>query len=435
MEYPRVLIVGTVPYNTRSTSRALDSYFHNWPSIRLAQVFSDAVTPVKGHCGTLYQITDYRLLRKWKGDKEDVGVIFNYDELPDSNESSERVDEKGKVSSAYRWGSKHTPLSHLLRGLLWRESFWKTPQFEDWLDSFKPECVFMCSSDDYFIPRIATYVSQKYNIPIVPSISDDYLFDYHFSLNPLYHFYKLTYRATMKEVFKRCAGGAVYISDTIRDKYNKEYGLEGETVFLTSSIKRKQFTPVKKENPVITYFGNISLGRNLSLDRIGKALGEINHNYRLLVYSSETHEEICGVLKNNPNICYNGTIPYEEVQRKLEESDITIVVEGFRAEDIRATRYSLSTKVADCLSSGTCVLAYGSKECGAIDYLIKSNAAFVCTDSNGIVGCIKEILNSVEKQEQCYYNQISVIEKKHTIENSCVVAKTMIEKSIQKMCI
>ena len=29
--------------------------------------------------------------------------------------------------------------------------------------------------------------------------------------------------------------------------------------------------------------------------------------------------------------------------------------------------------------------------------------------------------------------QISVIEKNHTIENSCVVAKTMIEKSIQKM--
>ena len=28
--HPRVLIVGTVPYNTKSTSRAFDAYFHYW---------------------------------------------------------------------------------------------------------------------------------------------------------------------------------------------------------------------------------------------------------------------------------------------------------------------------------------------------------------------------------------------------------------------
>ena len=28
--HPRVLIVGTVPYNKKSTSRAFEAYFHNW---------------------------------------------------------------------------------------------------------------------------------------------------------------------------------------------------------------------------------------------------------------------------------------------------------------------------------------------------------------------------------------------------------------------
>ena len=60
---PRILIVGTVPYSTKATSRAFASYFTGWPRDKLAQIFSSTKTPPKGHCETLYQITDHRLLR------------------------------------------------------------------------------------------------------------------------------------------------------------------------------------------------------------------------------------------------------------------------------------------------------------------------------------------------------------------------------------
>ena len=58
--HPRVMIVGTVPYNTKSTSRAFDAYFHYWEKENLAQIFSNTKKPCKGHCKTLFQITDYR---------------------------------------------------------------------------------------------------------------------------------------------------------------------------------------------------------------------------------------------------------------------------------------------------------------------------------------------------------------------------------------
>ena len=61
--HKRVLIVGTVPYNEMSTSRAFDSYFRFWEKENLAQIFSNAKAPVKGHCGTLFQITDERMLK------------------------------------------------------------------------------------------------------------------------------------------------------------------------------------------------------------------------------------------------------------------------------------------------------------------------------------------------------------------------------------
>lgn len=46
--HPRVLIVGTVPYNTKSTSRAFDAYFHYWEKENIAQIFSQYKEAVQG---------------------------------------------------------------------------------------------------------------------------------------------------------------------------------------------------------------------------------------------------------------------------------------------------------------------------------------------------------------------------------------------------
>ena len=45
--HSRVLIVGTVPYNTKSTSRAFDAYFHYWEKNNIAQIFSNTKKPCK----------------------------------------------------------------------------------------------------------------------------------------------------------------------------------------------------------------------------------------------------------------------------------------------------------------------------------------------------------------------------------------------------
>ena len=177
MSHPRLLIVGTTPYSTKDQSRSFDAFFHNWEHENIAQIFCKPQSPVKGHCGTLFQITDYRILQRWKGKKLEVGKVFFYDDLPDSNESDLRTDETESAPKAYRFGSKHTPLTHLLRGVLWRKRFWCTESLNRWLDEFNPECVFLSFSDDYFIPQIALYVAQRFNVPIVISILDDYYFN------------------------------------------------------------------------------------------------------------------------------------------------------------------------------------------------------------------------------------------------------------------
>lgn len=430
--HPRLLIVGTVPYNTKSTSRAFDAYFHYWEKENIAQIFSNTKKPCKGHCETLFQITDHRMMKRWMGKKIDTGVIFHYDELEEEWTDTDLELGSEAAEAVYKFGRKHTPLTHLLRGMLWRKRFWCTDKLNNWLDEFNPECVFLAFSDDYFIPQIALYVARRYNIPIVSCIGDDYYFNVRPSLNPLYHLYRQTYRKLIDKVLS-WPGSAMYISDKIRDKYNAEFGLDGETVYLASTIQRKPFSIINTEHPVITYFGNIRMGRNNSLNDIGYTLREINPNYILEVYSNDQDETYYGVFNSNPNVKFMGSVPYAQVQKRMAESDITVIVEGLTEHDINLSRYSLSTKAADALASGASILTYGSLESGIIDYMRSTEASVVCTRKEDLVESINRLMTDTDLQKRYYDQAIVMTEKHHNRRASCTVSEGVIEKAIKHM--
>ena len=430
--HPRLLIVGTVPYNTKSTSRAFDAYFHYWEKENIAQIFSNTKKPCKGHCDTLYQITDHRMMQRWLGKKIETGVIFHYDDLEDEWTDTDLELGSEVAEVAYKFGRKHTPFTHLLRGLLWCQRFWCTEKLNKWMDDFKPECVFLAFSDDYFIPQIALYVAKRYNVPIVSCIGDDYYFNSKKTLSPVYHLYKGIYRRLIDKVLS-WPGSAMYISDKIRDKYNSEFGMDGETVYLASTIERKPFSVINMEHPVITYFGNIRMGRNNSLNDIGYALGKINTDYILEVYSNEGDEQYYGVFNENPNVKFMGSVSYAQVQKRMAESDITVIVEGLSEQDINLSRYSLSTKAADALASGASILTYGSLESGIIDYMQSTEASAVCTRKEDLETCIRALIENPEMQKKYYNQAIVMTERHHNRRASCTVSEGVISKAIEHM--
>lgn len=54
--HKRVLIVGTVPYNEDVNVKSVRSYFRFWEKENLAQIFSNAKAPVKGHCAPFFRL-------------------------------------------------------------------------------------------------------------------------------------------------------------------------------------------------------------------------------------------------------------------------------------------------------------------------------------------------------------------------------------------
>lgn len=425
----RVLIVGTVPYNRQMTSRAFDAYFHNWERENLRQIFSHPRTPVRGHCGELYQITDKMLLRRRLFRKEPIGRIYHYDELEKDAVFGGDADSSSLISKLYKLGSRKSPLNYLLRGWLWKKKYWCTDQLNAWMDEFQPECIFLAFSDDFFIPQIALYAAERYKIPIVSCIGDDYYFNDRFSLSPFYHLYRRRYKKLINKVFSH-GGSAAYIGDKIRDKYNAEFHLRGETVYLVSEVERQPFRPIRTEYPKIVYCGNIRLGRDQSLADISRALREIEPSYSLTVYSNENDKKYYRLLQESPGIDYKGTVPYEQVKKELTDCDITVVVEGFDKKDVDITRYSLSTKVADSLASGRFVLGYGSIECGAIEYLRKIECGLTCCSVDELRRELPVILESVELQKKAYDRATRISEAHHSLKRSTSVFEGIVETAL-----
>lgn len=430
MNFPKVLIIGTVPYNNQSPSRAFNSYFYGWNSRCLAQIFSNPSIPKKGHCGTLYQITDAMVLRRFLGKKIEIGKIYNQEELDNNVDSMTFLKDNKIIDFLHKFGARKSSMTYLMRKMIWKKKFWCTEKLLKWLDSFQPEVIFLAFSDDFFILDIAMFVAERYKIPIISCIGDDYYFNYKYSISPLYHVYKLKYRKEVRKVFG-FPGSAIYIGNKIRDKYNSEFNLNGKTVYLTSNMERRAFKAINSNNPIISYFGNIRLGRNESLSQIADALAKINSEYLIHVYSGEKDEKFTKILAQNTHVLLHDAISYSEVMKKTKESDIILLPEGFKKKDVDLSRYSLSTKVADALASGVCIFAYGSIECGAIEYAKETGCITTCTNGTEIVSSLRRLIMDEEYQYQCYERSKKIVEKNHCINHSTHIFRQLVEREVR----
>ena len=432
MEHPKVIILQTTPYSTNSSSRTLDSYFHYWERDRVRQVFSRNWKPQKGHCGELYQITDSNLLKRWLHRITDTGKVYKYDELEEQG-SSDILEENAAVAHGYRIGRSHTPTVELLRGLLWRKKYWCTEHLIEWLDEYKPELVFYNFTYNLFLAKIAVFIADRYDIPIITAVADDYYFnDDHSvkSLSPAFQLFRTRYKRLTRKVFAH-RGSAVFGCDKIRDKYTSEFGINGETIYYNSTVERRPFKPINAGAPVLVYFGNIRLGRNKALLDVANALLQICPSAKFRIFSNETDSRYYQDLRNHPVVMWGGAIPYDQVKREMNEADIYIVAESLFPEDVNFTRYSLSTKAADGLMSGLTVLGYGSLESGVISYLYDTKAAIVCTNAENLKETIMRILTDQSLQRKLYKKSELIAIENHTIENSTKKFETVVEIALK----
>ena len=386
--------------------KTLISYFKDFDARDIAQFYIHSEIPTSNICKNYYSVTDKEMIKSILGYR--TGTIYNENNI-DLNRKSSRIDT-GTDAKLYQKARKRTPLIYLLRNLWWKIGHWNNKKFKNWLDEFNPECVFLASGDYSFIYNIALKIAKSRNIPLYVSCMDDYYF-YNKNENKL--FGKFQHRIFMKSVHKTMnyASKIFCICESMSKDYTTLFKKECITIHTGASFEEKLI--VEKKNK-ISYIGNLSLNRYLQLVDIGRTIKGLNLDIdHIDVYSGETRQEILEHMIPKNGIVFHGSISADEVKEVMAESLAVIHTESFDKDIENLVRYSVSTKIADSLMSGTCILAYGPSNVASIKYLLDNNAAYCICLKSELNDKLRDFLKNQSLREEIIENALVLALKNH----------------------
>lgn len=407
----RVLVISQMVFNrTNNMGKTLMSYFKDWNPENIAQLYFHSFDPTDvSVCENYYRFSDVDAVKSIVNRKR-VGKKFKKNEIK-FQQSEKRID-KGMIRKAYVIGEKHHAWSVLGRDFIWKISNWKNKELIEWVKNFNPDVFFFASGDCMFSYRIAAWLSETFHKPLVTLCVDDY---YIYNRNAGEFLGDYRYKKFMKIALGTLKKSSLVLTicDSMKQEYEKKFGLRCEVLHTAAQCKQLEFV---QEPFRIAYFGNLGYSRNEQLIMMGNAINNISDRtkiYAIDVYSGSISDELTDSLRKVKGVAFRGRITPQEVEKRMAECVAVIHTESFDKRMKNQVRFSVSTKIAESLMYGPCLIAYGPEGIASIDYLKKNKAAYVITKSEDLEKGLKKILTDKELREQIVRNARMLAEKNH----------------------
>lgn len=392
-KFPKVLIITSRFLNDESNQTAITmkSYFEMWPEENIAQIITGQFNISKNDSlnknAFILNNDDIKVMRH----------LFKINRTPantsvDKNHSTiaKRESFKGKIKSSIK------------RILISTTNFFKyetSPELMSFIKNFSPDIIYYLPSG-YRVMKLVNDISNKLNIKYVLHFMDDWQSTIYDSPDTRLH-EKLMCNYIKKSISN--ASACLCISDYMSREYEKRYNID-KCYTLMNSVDRyygDNSLPNNNKNVRlrIVYFGRISDQRALIIKQVHNSL-VMNHfpPFDLVIYTSKAMwEDYKTLYADCPNIQFGGFLSREEVFEHMLNSDILLHVESFDAKIRKFTRFSMSTKIPEYLSTGKIILAVGPPEIASIKYLEENEAAITITDlsnKNQIKNQIKQITDT-----------------------------------------
>lgn len=405
------------------------SYFREIKLEDIAQLYVHSEEPSDGSaCRNYYRFTDLDALKSVFL-LENKGCQFGPEHIRE-NRISARTDT-GLLESVYQVGRKRTSGIYLARDLVWKLSRWNNSHLRKWVDDFSPDVIFVASGDYGFIYDIARTIADYVNKPLVVSCVDDY---YLYNKNEKSLLGRFRHKIFMKTVHKTMerASALFVICPSMKKAYEELFGKKC-FVLHTSAEKRSMPEPDVREG--IVYIGNLGLQRNEQLVQMGRALktfaGEGVPTY-IDVYSAERNPEKLKILTEKNGIRFHGAVSAEKVSEIMNRSLVVIHTESFDKVIRQAVRFSVSTKIPDCLMNGPCMIAYGPEEVASISYLRENDAAYVITDAHKLEVGLHKILTDQKLRNSIVENARRLAEQNHSMKQNPKNVKTWLSQACEE---
>lgn len=383
----RVLVITRNAWDdTNSIGNTMSNFFRDQKDVEIANLYFRASKPNNSVCRRYYHVTESELLKHYLSPSR-CGNEFTYQASEDH--TPRYTGEKKMVSVIHRFSLKP---AYMLSDHLWNSKKWINDRLIRFIEDFKPDAVFTFAKSLPQYYHAIRFLHEKYHVKVLLWIGDD-----EYTALSKSGTKKSQERIRRLRYILNVASKVWGCSEEICTYYNGIFGCDASPLYKRCSFDYPVHNAVNRPLRMV-YAGNLLFGRLEILKTIVGALRELNASQtvaRLDIYSStpvsDADREELNV-SGTSALC--GVVPYDEIQKQLSQADLTLLAESFEDSEIVKTRYSFSTKIIDCLQSGSVILAIGPAEVGSIRYVRRIPGAAVIDDPEGIRAGIAELIRS-----------------------------------------
>lgn len=420
-EYPKVLVISNECIsNVSSNGRTLRNFLVGWPKEKLAQFCIRNTAPDRTVCDQFYYVSDRDALNAFLKGKRASGT------MPEAKQQSVQAGGTGG----------RNPLTMLLRNLAWNSNRWAGKPFYHWVEAFSPELILLQAGDCAFMLNLARRLAEKYHIPLVIYNSEAYYFkkfDFFRSTGIAKLFYPLFHRQFCR-AFEKCiqiAKCSIYCCDKLKEDYDAQFGFASEVIYTVTQMKPAHIQMDSKKLR-ISYLGNLGVGRHEGLVQIGEVLQCISPELKLDVYGKIPNKEVRAAFDGCRGVSYQGFVSYEQVMEIIRQSDILVHTESFADFYKEDLKYAFSTKIADCLASGTCFLLYAPEEMACAEYLANNEAAWVVTERSMLQPVLERLCSDPQARMAYVEKALQLAKENHSLQNNTEKFQRILRESVEE---
>ena len=371
-----VLVVSDIEWaTTNAFGNTISNWFEGMEDITFSCIYRRSSQPINNVCKRYYSISLQSIVRHFLH-PELIGKEFSIDSLRSASAGDEKW-EKKMIQWIHRL---HFAPAYWLEGALFRSKRWDDKNFKNFVLEKKPDIIFSFLTGSGPAQQIINAIME-----LVPECRQVF-----FIADDVYG----ANGANGKRVIRKMLSSADLLygaSEMLCEAYRKQFHVEINPLYkgcrMDHPFIMKEYD--RSQAIRIVYAGNLYYGRDDVLAALIKAIQAHNvkgeYKYHLDIYSGTPVPRRYQNLFNDGIIAsFHGQKPYETIQAELRAADLVLHVESFEEKWKKVVRYSYSTKITDCLESGSSLLAIGPSGIASIEELRQIPGAIIADDLDSL---------------------------------------------------
>ena len=280
----------------------------------------------------------------------------------------------------------------LARELAWKMGKINYDGMIDFVKDFKPDLFFLPYYHLYYTNRLACYIKQHINIPMVLEMAMD-----HYSLNrvsysPIFWIDRFAKRAMIRKLVRESEMMFV-ISKKLKEEIERDLLIPCRILYKTPDESRvyQPYSPNSNETVNYLFTGNIYANRWKTLAMLARVLEQQGGGKLDVFTATPISKEMDKALNIEGASKIHAPVSQKEVIDLQNKADILVHAEAFDKYNKSLVRCAISTKIMDYLSVGRCILAIGPSDISSMEYLSDNDLALSASTINQLFEIVKRI--------------------------------------------